>query len=69
MAPPGFDQDSLFGASASKLHVAPKIGSWKNFMDPKLLGTKGIATRNKDATRGAPGLTTRNKKLLGTIRG
>ena len=31
----------------------------------KLLGTKGIATRSKDATR-APGLTTRNKKLLGT---
>ena len=35
----------------------------------KLLVTKGIATRCKDATRtllGAPGLTTRNKKLLGT---
>ena len=32
----------------------------------KLLGTKGIATRSKDATRGAPRLTTRNKKLLGT---
>ena len=28
--------------------------------------TKGIATRSKDVTRGAPGLTTRNKKLLGT---
>ena len=27
-----------------------------------LLGTKGIATRSKDATRGAPGLTT----VLGT---
>ena len=38
-------------------------------MDPKLLGTKGIATRNKDATRGAPGLTTRNKKLLGAKKG
>ena len=31
-----------------------------------LLGAKGIATRSKDATFGAPGLTTRNKKLLGT---
>ena len=30
-----------------------------------LQGTKGIATRSKDATRGASGLTTRNKKLLG----
>ena len=30
----------------------------------KLLGTKGIATRSKDATR-APGRTTRNEKLLG----
>ena len=30
----------------------------------KLLVAKGIATRSKDATRGAPGLTTRNKKLL-----
>ena len=29
----------------------------------KLLGAQGIATRSKDATR-APGLTTRNKKLL-----
>ena len=28
-----------------------------------LLVTKGIATRSKDATRGAPGLTTRSKKL------
>ena len=26
-----------------------------------LLVTKGIATRSKDATRGAPGLTTRSK--------
>ena len=34
----------------------------------KLLGAKGIATRtrSKDATR-APGLTTRNKKLLGLL--
>ena len=31
----------------------------------KLLGTKGIAIRSKDAS-GAPGLTTRSKKLLGT---
>ena len=31
-----------------------------------LLVAKGIATRSKDATRGAPGLTTRNKKLLVT---
>ena len=31
----------------------------------KLLGAKGIATSSKDATRGAPGLTTRSKKLLG----
>ena len=31
----------------------------------KLLGAKGIATSSKDATNGAPGLTTRNKKLLG----
>ena len=31
----------------------------------KLLGGKGIATRSKDATNGAPGLT-RNKKLLET---
>ena len=30
----------------------------------KLLGAKGIATRSKDATNGAPGLTTRNKKLV-----
>ena len=29
----------------------------------KLLGAKGIATSSKDATRGAPGLTARNKKL------
>ena len=28
-----------------------------------LLGASGIATRSKDATNGAPGLTTRNKKL------
>ena len=27
----------------------------------KLLGAKGIATRNKDATRGTPGHTTRSK--------
>ena len=32
----------------------------------KLLGTKGIATRSEDATRCAPGHTTRSKKLLGT---
>ena len=32
----------------------------------KLLGAKGIATRNKNATNGAPGRTTRSKKLLGT---
>ena len=31
----------------------------------QLLGAKGIATRSKDATKGAPGRTTRNKKLLG----
>ena len=31
-----------------------------------LLVAKGIATRNKNATRGAPGLTTRSKKLLVT---
>ena len=30
-----------------------------------LLGAMGIATRSKDATRGAPGRTTRNKKLVG----
>ena len=30
----------------------------------KLLGAKGIATRSKTATR-TPGVTTRNKKLLG----
>ena len=29
-----------------------------------LLGAPGIATRSKDATNGAPGHTTRNKKLL-----
>ena len=34
-----------------------------SFKNKKLVGTKGIATRSKDATR-APGLTTRNKKLL-----
>ena len=28
---------------------------------------KGIATRSKDATRGAPGIATSNKKLLGSI--
>ena len=28
--------------------------------------TQGITTRSKDATRGDPGLTTRNKKLLVT---
>ena len=32
----------------------------------QLLGTKGIANRSKDATRGGPGLTTSYKKLLGT---
>ena len=32
----------------------------------KLLGAPGIATRSKDATRGTHGLTTSNKKLLGT---
>ena len=31
-----------------------------------LLGAKGIATRGKDTTWSAPGLTTRSKKLLGT---
>ena len=31
-----------------------------------LLVARCIATRSKDATRGAPGPTTRNKKLLGT---
>ena len=30
-----------------------------------LLGARGIASRSKDATNGAPGLTTRNKMLLG----
>ena len=34
----------------------------------KLLVAPGIATRSKDATRGAPGLTTSNKKLLLTLR-
>ena len=29
-----------------------------------MTSNKGIATRSKNATRGAPGLTTRNKKLL-----
>ena len=37
--------------------------------DKKLLGTKGIATRSKDATRGAPGLTTRNKRTLLVTKG
>ena len=31
----------------------------------KLLVTKSIATRSKDATRGAPGPTTSSNKLLG----
>ena len=31
----------------------------------KLVGAPGIAARSKDATIGALGLTTRNKKLLG----
>ena len=34
----------------------------------KLLGAKGIATRSKNATSGAPGLTTSNKKLLVTTK-
>ena len=33
-------------------------------MDRERPVAKGIATRSKDATRGAPGLTTRSKKLL-----
>ena len=32
----------------------------------KLLGTKGITTRSKDATRGVPSITA-NKKLLGLL--
>ena len=37
------------------------------FQIQKLLGTNTIATRSKDATRGAPSLTTSNKRtLLGT---
>ena len=31
---------------------------------PLLLGTKGIATMTKDATRGTPGIATSHKKLL-----
>ena len=36
------------------------------FWNKKLLAATGIATRSKDATNVAPGLTTRNKKLLVT---
>ena len=35
----------------------------------KLLGAPGIATGSKDATKGSCGVTTRNKKLLGTKLG
>ena len=42
----------------------PQFISW--LPSGKLPGAKGIATRSKDATFGAPGLTTRSKKLLVT---
>ena len=38
----------------------------KTNVNQKLLVTKGIATRSDRTLLGAPGLTTRNKKLLGT---
>ena len=39
-------------------------GRSKKHSNKKLLVTKGIATRSKEATRGAPGITTSNKRTL-----
>ena len=48
-----------------KLLVAPGLTT----SNKKLLGTKGIATRSKDAANIAPGLTTSNKRTLLVTKG
>ena len=59
-------RDQFGGKENIQVREDDKLFFWgRSFLRNKLLVTKGIDTRSKDATNVAPGLTTRSKKLQG----
>ena len=57
-------RDQFGGKENIQVREDDKLFFWgRSFLRNKLLVTKGIDTRSKDATNVAPGLTTRSKKL------
>ena len=60
----GLTKRSVVGGGLAKVHLAGERTKVNKVRYVR--GAPGIATGNKNATNGAPGLTTRSKKLLGT---